>query len=115
MRKVTYFAVFEPSEDGGYSVYFPDLPGCVSFGEDFKAAKMCIRDRIYADCNRLLDRLYPRLWYSDTSTRAVSHGENVARGGRYLWICYGRECKRRLEKIQESDEIKTLHTAVCIL
>lgn len=65
--------------------------------------------------NRLLDRLYPRLWYSDTSTRAVSHGENVARGGRYLWICYGRECKRRLEKIQESDEIKTLHTAVCIL
>lgn len=38
MRKVTYFAVFEPSEDGGYSVYFPDLPGCVSFGEDFKAA-----------------------------------------------------------------------------
>lgn len=34
MRKLTYLAVFEPTKSG-YSVYFPDLPGCVSFGEDF--------------------------------------------------------------------------------
>ncbi|WP_028306410.1 type II toxin-antitoxin system HicB family antitoxin [Desulfitibacter alkalitolerans] len=38
MRKLTYFAVFEPTETG-YSVYFPDLPGCVSFGEDFEDAQ----------------------------------------------------------------------------
>ncbi|MEG1972637.1 MAG: type II toxin-antitoxin system HicB family antitoxin, partial [Oscillospiraceae bacterium] len=38
MRKVTYFAVFEPSGDG-YSVYFPDLPGCISFGDSFEAAQ----------------------------------------------------------------------------
>ena len=38
MRKLTYLAVFEPAEDGAYSVYFPDLPGCVSWGADFETA-----------------------------------------------------------------------------
>ena len=37
MRKVTYLAVFEPSPDG-YGVYFPDLPGCISFGNNFENA-----------------------------------------------------------------------------
>jgi predicted RNase H-like HicB family nuclease len=39
MRKLTYLAIFEPTGTG-YSVYFPDLPGCVSYGEDFEEAKM---------------------------------------------------------------------------
>ena len=30
LRKVTYFAVFEPSSEGAFGVYFPDLPGCIS-------------------------------------------------------------------------------------
>jgi len=38
MRKLTYLAVFEPTKTG-YSVYFPDLPGCVSYGEDFEEAR----------------------------------------------------------------------------
>lgn len=38
MRKLTYFAVFEPTETG-YSVYFPDLLGCVSYGESFEEAQ----------------------------------------------------------------------------
>ncbi len=38
MRKLVYFAVFEPTESG-YSVYFPDLPGCISCGEDFEDAQ----------------------------------------------------------------------------
>lgn len=33
MRNLTYLAVLEPSSDG-YGVYFPDLPGCISFGEN---------------------------------------------------------------------------------
>lgn len=36
-RVTTYFAVFEPG-DGCYGVYFPDLPGCVSMGDDFQGA-----------------------------------------------------------------------------
>lgn len=38
MRKLTYLAVFEPTETG-YSVYFPDLPGCTSYGEGFEEAQ----------------------------------------------------------------------------
>lgn len=37
MRKLTYFAVFEPS-DTGYSVYFPDFPGCITVGDNIDHA-----------------------------------------------------------------------------
>jgi len=39
MKKVTYFAVFEPAKGGGFGVYFPDLPGCTSMGDDFDDAR----------------------------------------------------------------------------
>ena len=38
MRKLTYLAVLEPSDDGGFGVYFPDLPGCISYGSDLEEA-----------------------------------------------------------------------------
>lgn len=38
MRRATYPAIFEPSADGGYGVYFPDLPGCASYGATFAEA-----------------------------------------------------------------------------
>lgn len=47
MRKVTYLAVFEPTgNDDGYSVYFPDLPGCVSCGEDLEDAQRQAADAL---------------------------------------------------------------------
>lgn len=45
MRKLTYFAVFEPVESG-YSVYFPDLPGCASFGTGFEDARLEAADAL---------------------------------------------------------------------
>ena len=39
MRKLTYFAVFEPDGNGGFGVYFPDLPGCISAGNDLEQAQ----------------------------------------------------------------------------
>lgn len=39
MRKLTYLAVMEPSSDGGYAVFFPDFPGCISYGETFENAR----------------------------------------------------------------------------
>jgi len=35
----SYFAVFDPAEEGGYNVSFPDFPGCVTFGRTFEEAK----------------------------------------------------------------------------
>lgn len=36
---LSYFAVFEPAEEGGYNVSFPDFQGCVTFGRTFEEAK----------------------------------------------------------------------------
>lgn len=36
--KYIYAAVFENCEEGGYSVSFPDLPGCFTEGDDFAEA-----------------------------------------------------------------------------
>ena len=38
MKKVTYFAVMEPAGGGRYGVYFPDLLGCASMGDNFEDA-----------------------------------------------------------------------------
>lgn len=51
MRKLTYFAVFESSKDGGYSVYFPDVLGCTSRGDNYehslKMAKEALGYHLY--------------------------------------------------------------------
>ena len=39
MRKETYLAILEPNGGGGYGVYFPDLPGCTSYGDDYDTAQ----------------------------------------------------------------------------
>lgn len=45
MKKVTYLAVFEPTSSG-YSVYFPDFPGCISFGEDIDKASAMAQEAL---------------------------------------------------------------------
>lgn len=40
MRKLTYLAILEPASDGGYGVYFPDLPGCISYGKTIEEAQI---------------------------------------------------------------------------
>jgi len=34
LAKYTYPAIFEKDEDGGYSIYFPDIEGCYTQAED---------------------------------------------------------------------------------
>ena len=38
--------VLEPSEEGGYTVYVPALPGCISEGETVEEALANIREAI---------------------------------------------------------------------
>ena len=37
---------FEPSDEGGYTVYVPALPGCVSEGNTLEEARQNIREAI---------------------------------------------------------------------
>jgi predicted RNase H-like HicB family nuclease len=46
MRKLTYLAVFETGEKQGISVYFPDVPGCVSCGDDFDHALQMAKEAL---------------------------------------------------------------------
>jgi predicted RNase H-like HicB family nuclease len=38
MSKRTYIAMFETDAEGGYGITFPDLPGCVSYGDTLEQA-----------------------------------------------------------------------------
>ena len=38
--------VLEPSDEGGYTVYVPSLPGCISEGESVEEALANIREAI---------------------------------------------------------------------
>jgi predicted RNase H-like HicB family nuclease len=37
-EKKTYYALFTVADEGGYTVSFPELPGCVTFGKDIEQA-----------------------------------------------------------------------------
>lgn len=43
-KVLRYPAVFQPAEEGGYNVSFPDFPGCVTCGKDFEEAKRMARE-----------------------------------------------------------------------
>jgi predicted RNase H-like HicB family nuclease len=38
--------VFEPSDEGGYTVHVPALPGCISEGDTLEEARENIREAI---------------------------------------------------------------------
>ena len=45
MKKTIYFAVFEPTATG-YSVYFPDLPGCITVGKDLEQSSRMAKEAL---------------------------------------------------------------------
>ena len=38
--------ILEPSDEGGYTVYVPSLPGCISEGDNFEDALNNIKEAI---------------------------------------------------------------------
>jgi predicted RNase H-like HicB family nuclease len=48
-----YVAVIEKAEDGSYSGYLPDLPGCVSCGDTVDEVKESIREAVRAHIDSL--------------------------------------------------------------
>lgn len=43
---MTFKVVLEPCEEGGYTVYVPALPGCISEGDTVEEALQNIREAI---------------------------------------------------------------------
>lgn len=46
MEKRIYPAIFHPEEVGGYSLHFPDLPGCVTEGDTLAEALEMAQDAL---------------------------------------------------------------------
>lgn len=44
MAKYIFPAVFDPNEDGSYTITFPDLPGCVTEGDSMDEALLMAAD-----------------------------------------------------------------------
>jgi predicted RNase H-like HicB family nuclease len=53
--------VLEPSDEGGYTVYVPALPGCISEGETIEEALRNIREAIELYLEPVEDDLIPLL------------------------------------------------------
>jgi predicted RNase H-like HicB family nuclease len=54
--KRKYRIVLEPQQEGGYTVYVPALPGCVSQGETVEEAMDNIKEAITVYVDSLKDR-----------------------------------------------------------
>jgi predicted RNase H-like HicB family nuclease len=57
--------ILENSEDGGYTVYAPSLPGCISEGETKKEALNNIREAIELYLEPVPDDLFIAPGYSE--------------------------------------------------
>lgn len=44
--KYNYYAVFEKEKGGKYSIYYPDLPGCFSCGDNMEEALYMAKDAL---------------------------------------------------------------------
>ncbi len=53
MIPVQYTVIIEPADDGTFSVYVPDLPGCVSTGTTREEAVESIRKAIHGHVQTL--------------------------------------------------------------
>jgi len=54
-----YAAIFEKGNDGSFSGYFPDLPGCVSCADTLKEAKELLEKAAALHIQSLIDNGEP--------------------------------------------------------
>ena len=73
-RILSYYAVFDPAEEGGYNVSFPNLPGCVTFGKTFEEAENMAEEALGLWLEELAERkqVIPRY-----SNRPIVHQIDV--------------------------------------
>lgn len=58
VKVLEYNVIFTAEKEGGYSVFVPDLPGCVSQGETFEEAKKNIQEAIELYLEEADEKLY---------------------------------------------------------
>jgi predicted RNase H-like HicB family nuclease len=54
-----YLVIIEKANDGSYSAYVPDLPGCVSCGDSIEEVKALIQEAIRLHIDSLQEHQEP--------------------------------------------------------
>ncbi len=54
-QEYTFTAVFEPEPEGGYTVHFPALRGCIAYGETLDQARDTAREALELYLESLLE------------------------------------------------------------
>ncbi|MFC3050482.1 type II toxin-antitoxin system HicB family antitoxin [Kordiimonas pumila] len=69
-QKISYYAILEKGETG-LGVIFPDVPGCISYGDDIEDAKIMGTEALslhFDDFDSATDILPPKLWNGSIET-----------------------------------------------
>lgn len=74
--KITYKAVFDKDEGGNINIYFPSLPGCLSYSDTTENAYTMARDamELYLDGKKFVDL---PIEYADQRCNRVLHNITV--------------------------------------
>jgi predicted RNase H-like HicB family nuclease len=66
--------IFEPQDEGGYTAYVPDLPGCVSEGETLEEATAMIQEAmaLYLESRQERGWALPKIEHRKLVSRAVN-------------------------------------------
>lgn len=75
MPKYVYPAIFEKESEGGYSVYFPDIEGCYTQGEDLAEAVENAEDALCLALYDLEEKSAAIKEPSDISALTVKDGD----------------------------------------
>lgn len=75
MSKYVYPAIFEKEPEGGYSVYFPDIEGCYTQGEDLADAVENAKDALCLALYDLEEKSAVIKEASDISALTVRDGD----------------------------------------
>lgn len=77
MADYVYPAVFHPNEDGSFSIFYPDLPGCISEGKDLGNALSMAQDALRQWIEFTLDSALPLPPASSMQQMETDDGEFV--------------------------------------
>ncbi len=67
-----YIVIIEKAEDGSFSAYVPDLPGCVACGDTLEEARALIREAVPLHVRSLRDHNEPVPPPSTTVDRVIA-------------------------------------------
>lgn len=77
MKSFTYTVKIEPAEEGGYNVFVPALPGCVTQGDTYGEAVAMAQDAIRCYLEGLIQDGEP-IPEDPQQTRAATAGVELA-------------------------------------